>query len=1806
MSDPKPNPIPPKPNPRPINLPGKKPTPAQDPDFMPTLLPAHLLPPEEKVPAPAAPTQFGIEETSPPKKPTVPPPAKAAPPPAKKPAPPRTEQVPAEAAAPPKKMRRWKKILLWTGGICAALFLIVLLFGPMIIAPIVRSKVVAVLNEKLNGTTELDEFSFGWTGNVHVGGLRVKDSKGEVILSTKKVDISASVMSAIGGSYIADVTIEDPVIVVRHQADGSFNLMALMKAEPVKPDRDATKSDRPKKDEKLPTVKAKVTVTGGRVTFFHEDGRSTQLTDLAAKLTIDTLDKPIAFDASLAGIGTVKVKGEITVAKEGKLDLDHLHGPVGLTFTDINLAKLLPVVAAFSPLAKLDGRVNGKVDYELTSMTSAKGGGGLELRGLDVAGGPLPNPVKLDLIKLTHTIDLDGEGTGTATVRLDVGDFLGATVVATMTRILTEMGSTDATITADAKLKELTQTLGSLLQMKQDYTLDGRATLKTIAKVAVGVRSKLMGSAQVDVAAKLENLSAKDDKGQPLPIDPTATMTLKGAFDPGKPISFDDLADPTKLRGQGKLESCEIHAGTVAVTARGGADLKKLSFSDSVLKVDADLDDVAKKVEFMKLGFSFGGKVHIDSTLEGTGEIARAVSTVRVSALKLIGFQGKNLGPIDLTMDAVANIDLRPGGKSTLDSFKLVSGLVDADAKGEATDAMEMRKIAGSATVHVKAYPAAINEKLGDFLMGYTLSGTDLLVWADATFRGTDMTAKGDFKTRDLVVHGPTLGPGGATLKDVSVLYNVACNYETLDADIRDITMECGIVDVALNDPAMAAGVKNVTAKLSGSKKGDILAITTDAKIREVTASSAAFNLKSSKIADIALDGDVSANLKTFDAGSKGFTLTVKAADAAMSDMSATIHDIVAKLSGSKKGDDIVAKADVKIRDVVAMTPQLGPKGAVVADISLDCDVTANLKTFDADAKRAVFTIATIDAWMKDSSKPASVRGFNVTCNGTKKGDVLDLVKLDLKSSLAQGNGNLKVTNLMKEGMVANGEFDFHGDIAPLVDLAKIMMPDLKDAVSSGTWRFSANVLTQGNQIQVMPLLKIEQMSLTGYKVGETPLKLEKVDIILESNTLIDTQGTGKATIQVCQLLAPGAGISANGTASGFLATPMKLEATLRITAGLQPTKLNDRLSAFLMGYKLEGQDVKAIADVTVNGETYTAKGNLKAPKLVITMPPADPKTPKPEPTVITQTNMVVEFDIVADMKPTEEHIEIKKCTYVSQTATATVEGEINGLGDKMSANVTLKADAELAQVQKDLGAMMGLPKDYELTGKATATFDVGGRSGKLDANGGGTIENFTLTVPGDKPGTKVTVTEPTITMTCEAVVTMIAEVKRGMRREGRTDVELKKAGVKSSFVNGTSSGVVRNVTGEMEFVGMKGDFAYIPDKMGAMLQPWLFGGKLTGAEEQKISFTLDGKAKDFDPIVMLRNSTGGASLGIGLFTMTGLSAKGGMDVKIQPDQHATTTTTLGVNGGLTDMKLDVDLREPQKNVQPVSTATFTLKKVAANGEMSPLLQLIHPMFAITKGTVDGMIAGSIDTSLDIQYRAGLSTPLLMSFSKEDGWRNFDKTPINGRGHFEISGLGLKGAPFIAALLGALEIGTLDGLDLNPIDFYIQEGRLHYANPVRMKISGQVTHWTGSIALDDRSNQGAKRLDQLDLYWEIPVSDKLVSKYGFLKYWAGKTITVHVTGKAMSPHLEWKELMADLAKQAAQKAIEEKGKDVLDGLLGKDEKKAKGLLEDADKLYDQGKKADAAALYKKIHEEYKKTRVYENNKDRIKARELEK
>ncbi|HEY3226821.1 MAG TPA: hypothetical protein VGK61_07510 [Planctomycetota bacterium] len=329
-----------------------------------------------------------------------------------------------------------------------------------------------------------------------------------------------------------------------------------------------------------------------------------------------------------------------------------------------------------------------------------------------------------------------------------------------------------------------------------------------------------------------------------------------------------------------------------------------------------------------------------------------------------------------------------------------------------------------------------------------------------------------------------------------------------------------------------------------------------------------------------------------------------------------------------------------------------------------------------------------------------------------------------------------------------------------------------------------------------------------------------------------------------------------------------------------------------------------------------------------------------------------------------------------------------------------------------------------------------------------------------------------------------------------------------------------------------------------------------------------------------MKGTTGTAAVGLQSFTMTGLAATGSIDAKFDGGK-LTAGGKVGVNEGTASLKIEADLRAAQGAVKPSSTFELTFDKVRANQQMGPILQLLHPAFAVA-GDAAGRLDGRIDTSVSIRYD-GAVTPELLS----GGWDRFPKAGLSGGGKFEIHDCTVNGSALLGELFGSLA-GERREVKMHPIEFRIAAGRVTYDRPWPWTISGSDTTFTGSIGLDRT----------LDMVWHIPVTDELAARVPALKHSKGKTLDAPLGGTVEKPRLGWKEVVGKVAGDR----VEEAAKKGLEDLLGgRDEKKAKKLLEEADALHGEGKKAEAAAKYRKIKDDCGRTRVYKDNRERIDA-----
>src|SRR5438874_9376381 len=160
------------------------------------------------------------------------------------------QNQPAQTPPPPpkKKRRRWPWVIL---TIVLLLMLLVLLAPTIISTGPVKSIVVSKINNNLNGTLAVSDWSIGWTSGVTLNGIKVDDERGRRIVEVSSIRVPVSLIAAARGNYdLGDTIIDKPNLVnFEVYEDGSNNLQKL-----GKPSSPEEKTPHGKKESKLPDV----------------------------------------------------------------------------------------------------------------------------------------------------------------------------------------------------------------------------------------------------------------------------------------------------------------------------------------------------------------------------------------------------------------------------------------------------------------------------------------------------------------------------------------------------------------------------------------------------------------------------------------------------------------------------------------------------------------------------------------------------------------------------------------------------------------------------------------------------------------------------------------------------------------------------------------------------------------------------------------------------------------------------------------------------------------------------------------------------------------------------------------------------------------------------------------------------------------------------------------------------------------------------------------------------------------------------------------------------------------------------------------------------------------------------------------------------------------------------------------------------------------------------------------------------------------------------------------------------------------
>ncbi len=513
-----------------------------------------------------------------------------------------------------------------------------------------------------------------------------------------------------------------------------------------------------------------------------------------------------------------------------------------------------------------------------------------------------------------------------------------------------------------------------------------------------------------------------------------------------------------------------------------------------------------------------------------------------------------------------------------------------------------------------------------------------------------------------------------------------------------------------------------------------------------------------------------------------------------------------------------------------------------------------------------------------------------------------------------------------------------------------------------------------------------------------------------------------------------------------------------------------------------------------------------------------------------------------------------------------------------------------LALLQPVLGAGAAAP---ELAGELGANLVLSGDSKHAKVTGDLTAKDLRFRRAGAPGSPPIELVEPALSASLAADV-----------HTDRLDVELSKLALEAQILRGSMQGRFENLRALTEPVegskariaSAKGDFTYVPDRIAALLGPFL-PVSIHGSEPKSIAFELAGDVPAPDLAAVLPALTGRVELGLGGFSTTGISGtEGNLSATLERGQ-ARWTADADANGGKLSIQGSTMLAS-LFDAKKESKTTFSMKAqgVGANSRLAPLLSALHPAFAAVGALDQAEIGGLVNCELELGYDGPLAGDAVLS------WKAFPKSRMQGKGSFSISGAKLQNSPLLEEMLALFHVDASKELALAPLEFQIQNGRVSYAKAWSWTIQGVPTTFTGSVGLDQT----------LALSWNVPITDALVEKYGFLSSLRGQKIELPIGGTVTKPKLDVKGALKDLALQAAQQGLLEG----LGGLGGGGDareessgEKPRGgtedparLLADADALWKEGRKVEAAAIYERLRDEHKLSLVYLLNRDHIKKR----
>ena len=661
-------------------------------------------------------------------------------------------------------------------------------------------------------------------------------------------------------------------------------------------------------------------------------------------------------------------------------------------------------------------------------------------------------------------------------------------------------------------------------------------------------------------------------------------------------------------------------------------------------------------------------------------------------------------------------------------------------------------------------------------------------------------------------------------------------------------------------------------------------------------------------------------------------------------------------------------------------------------------------------------------------------------------------------------------------------------------------------------------------------------------------------------------------------------------------------------------------------GITLDAEPVRVEATMTSTEARTDASATVESSRLSITT--ADGRR-------VEQSDLsaraVLEHEAAADV------LTIRDAGFMSKTAEVDVVGRVLAASDATERTAELGVDlrAALDAIERDLAAFLGtLP--YDGSADITAHADVTARADEVSVSSKTTLDRLDVTVtPKDASAEPLRVTEDQV----------VIDLTAGLTRATGT-LEIERLDLASELMRGGLAGTVRGAIPEQDaeegaarsitLDGIKGEFFYVPDRLGKLLAPYL-PAEMKGAEEEHLTLDLNGTLDDFDALTLLESSKGGIDVGLGTLLLPGVETDGTMALKLAAGR-ASLTGDLGANGGTVDLEGDLGTSDPENASSGEAQLKLDVKQFAVKSGLGDLLSVAHPLFSSFGDLSGNTVGGVVDCEIQLNY----GEPLTLQRLARD-WQTLDPNLLEGGVHFKIDDAIIQGSPLLSQLLGKIDVPVGEEIAISPVNLTIGGGRMTYAEPWKWKFGDVKTNFDGSIGFD-RS---------LDLGWNLPITKKIIKKYDFLKPLKGQSIAVPLQGTSSSPDLRFDSVLTQLATKAAKGTLAEElgvgglatGIPQLDDLLGTGKGNDDGstesdvpplpeipeapettdeppttdepspeepeeptptdpaeILKKADALWSAGEAKPARKLYKLLKQKHKISIVYLLNKNRIEDR----